>query len=65
MGRFSEKLHNLNMFSDIEESLITLIKSSFIDNQKKDGDFEVAFNGMKKSDSDPDLVTFDEELTEW
>lgn len=53
------------MFSDIEESLITLIKSSFIDNQKKDGDFEVAFNGMKKSDSDPDLVTFDEELTEW
>ena len=66
MGRFSEKLHNLNMFTDIEESLLALIKSSFADTGKKpEQDFELAYKGLKKSDSDPDLDIYQEELTEW
>ena len=65
MGRFSEKLHNLNLFTEIEESLVNLIKSSFPDTGKKqESDFDFAYKGLKKSDSDPDFEVF-EELTEW
>ena len=66
MGRFSEKLHNLNLFTEIEENLVNLIKSSFPDTGKKpDSDFELAYKGLKKSDSDPDFEIYNEELTEW
>ena len=66
MGRFSEKLHNLNLFTEIEESLLNLIKSSFPDTgqKKNESDLEFDYKGLKKSDSDPDFEVF-EELTEW
>lgn len=55
MGRFSESLHQEDLFKPIEDELVQLIQESFIDNGKKvdEDDFNLEiYKGLNQVDSE-------------